>query len=360
MRVPFRERNPVPIGLAAFAVIAVALLVAMNLQSIPFLAGGREYSAAFREAAGLKADEEVRVAGVKVGQVTGMELEGSHVKVTFRVNDDVRLGDTTRAEIKIKTVLGAHYVALDPRGKGRLNRQIPVERTAVPFEVVPAISELTQRVNRIDHRQVAQSFDVLADTFRNSPDEIRASLQGLRRLSDTVASRDEELHELAGRAKNVSQLLADRNQDFARLIEDGDRILQSVRARRQVIHQLLVNTVVFSQQVNALIKENEAQLRPMLDNLEKVNAVLLKNQQNLDRLIQLFAPFARQFTDVTGTGRWFDSYIQNLIPIPASIQNPPAQGGQTQQGQGGRTQQGQGGQPRQPGSGNGNPLPFLP
>ncbi|GAA2447129.1 MCE family protein [Actinomadura vinacea] len=360
MRVPFRERNPVPIGITAFALIAVALLAAMNLQSIPFLAGGREYSAAFREAAGLKADEEVRVAGVKVGQVTGLELEGDHVKVTFRVNDDVRLGDTTRADIKIKTVLGAHYVALSPRGKGRLGEQIPLERTSVPFEIVPAISELTERVDKIDHRRVAQSFDVLSDTFRNSPEEIRGSLQGLRRLSDTVASRDEQLHELSGRARDVSQLLADRNQDFAKLIEDGDRILQAIRARRQVIHQLLINTVVFSQQVNALIKENQAQLRPMLDNLEKVNGVLLRNQQNLDRLLQLFAPFTRQFTDVTGSGRWFDSYIQNLIPIPASIQNPPAQGGQSQNGQTGNGQgrPGQGGRPGQPG--NGNPLPFLP
>ncbi|GAA3964932.1 MCE family protein [Actinomadura viridis] len=360
MRVPFRERNPVPIGLSAFAVILVALLVAMNLERVPFLAGGREYSAAFAEAAGLKPDEEVRIAGVKVGKVTGLDLEGGHVKVTFRVNDEVRLGDLTRAEIKIKTVLGAHYVALDPRGTGRLNRQIPVERTAVPFEVVPAISELTQRVGKIDQRQVARSFDVLADTFRNSPDEIKASLQGLRRLSDTIASRDEELHRLTGRAKDVSQLLADRNQDFARLIQDGDEILQAVQARRQVIHQLLVNTVVLSQQVNALIKENEGQLRPMLDSLEKVNGILLKNQQNLDRILQLFAPFARQFADVTGTGRWFDSYIQNLIPIPASIKDAPAQGGGTGQGQTGQGQTGQG-QTGQPGGRRTtNPLPFLP
>ncbi|MFB4313622.1 MCE family protein [Actinomadura sp. 21ATH] len=355
MRIPFRERNPVPIGLTAFAVIIVALLVAMNLNSIPFLSGGREHTAAFAEAAGLKADEEVRVAGVKVGQVTGLELAGDHVRVTFRVNDDVRLGDLTRAEIKIKTMLGAHYLALDPRGTGRLSKEIPVERTTVPFEVVPAISELTQRVQKIDHKQVAQSFDVLADTFRNSPEEIQASLKGLRRLSNTVASRDRELHELTGRAADVSQLLADRNQDFARLIQDGDKILQAVRARRQVIHQLLVNTVVLSQQVNALIKENEGQLRPMLDNLEKVNGVLLKNQKNLDRILQLFAPFARQFSDVTGTGRWFDAYLQNLIPIPASIKDPDAQAG----GGAGTRQNGQQGGQQQGGQRD-NPLPFLP
>lgn len=354
MRVSFRERNPVPIGLAGFAIIAVLVVLAMNLESIPLVGGGRTHTAAFKEAAGLKADEEVRIAGVKVGKVTDLELDGDHVKVTFRVDDGVRLGDRTEAGIKIKTVLGAHYLALTPRGKGELGRHIPIERTHVPFEVVPAISELSRRVGAINVEQVARAFDVLSETFKNSPDEVRASLEGLRRLSNTVASRDEQLHELAGKAKDVSKLLADRNQDFAKLVQDGDKVLQAVQARRAVIHQLLINTVTLSQQVNALINENEKQLRPMLDNLAEVNEVLLKNQNNLDRILQLFAPFARQFADVTGTGRWFDSWIQNLIPIPASIQDPPKGGGTTSKKQGGQT--GTGSPPRN----QNNPLPFLP
>lgn len=354
MRIPFRERNPVPIGLSAFAVIAVLLALAMNLDKIPLVSGGTTHTAAFKEAAGLKPDEEVRIAGVKVGKVTGLDLDGDHVKVTFRVDDGVKLGDRTEAGIKIKTILGAHYLELTPRGKGRLGRAIPIERTHTPFEVVPAISELSRRVGAIDVQQVAKSFDVLSETFKNSPEEVRASLQGLRRLSNTVASRDDELHELAGKAKNVSELLADRNQDFAKLVQDGDKVLQAVQARRAVIHQLLINTVTLSQQVNALIKENEKQLRPMLDNLAKVNGILLRNQDNLDRILKLFAPFARQFSDVTGTGRWFDSWIQNLLPIPASIQDAPASGGTATKKQGGQTR-------NQTQTGNSdNPLPFLP
>ncbi|MQY06177.1 MCE family protein [Actinomadura macrotermitis] len=353
MRIPFRERNPVPIGLAAFAIIIVLLVLALNLQNIPFIDRGKVHEAAFAEAAGLKTGEEVRVAGVKVGKVTGLDLDGDHVKVTFKVNDDVKLGSLTRAEIKIKTVLGSHFLSLDPRGGGTLGRRIPQDRTTTPFEVVPAISELSQRVSKIDYQQMAKSFDVLSDTFKNSPEEIRASLQGLRRLSNTIASRDDELHELAGRAKDVSQLLADRNQDFSKLVADGDKVLQAVQARRAVIHQLLINTVVLSQQVNALIKENEAELRPMLDNLQKVNRLLLKNQDNLDRTLQLFAPFARQFSDVTGTGRWFDNYIQNLLPIPASIKDPAKQPGAP----GGRGPNQSGGQN---GQNKNNPLPFLP
>jgi virulence factor Mce-like protein len=361
MRVPFRERNPLPLGLAALAAIVIIIVLALNLQRIPFVAGGRTYHAAFAEAAGLKSGEEVRIAGVKVGKVTGLGLDGDHVKVDFQVNDGVRVGDLSRVEIKIKTLLGAHYLAVDPRGPSRQDpgRTIPVSRTSTPFEVVPAINELSQKINPaaggIDTAQLAKSFNVLSDTFKNSPEEIKASLRGLRRLSATISSRDDELHQLLGRSTRVTQVLADRNQEFTKLITDGDKILQAVSARRAVIHQLLVNTVALSAQINALIDENQAQIGPMLANLQRVNKILLKNQGNLDRTIQLLAPFAKQFTDATGTGRWFDSYIQNLIPIPASIGQVPSKGG-TSQKSGGTSQPPSGNQGNQ----STNPLPFLP
>src|SRR5688500_2332406 len=110
MRVSYRGRNPVPIGRSAFEIIILAVAVALHLDNLPLGSGGSTHPAAFKEAAGLKADEEVRIAGVKVGKVTDVELDGDHVKVTFRVDDGVRLGDRTGADIKIKTVLGAHYV----------------------------------------------------------------------------------------------------------------------------------------------------------------------------------------------------------------------------------------------------------
>jgi phospholipid/cholesterol/gamma-HCH transport system substrate-binding protein len=362
MRVPFRQRNPVPIGLAGLATIAIALLVVMNLSSIPFIGGGTTYNAAFAEAAGLRKNEEVRIAGVKVGKVTGLDLEGDHVKVIFRVNKGVRLGDLTRAQIKIKTLLGAHYLSLDPRGPGRQDphRQIPVSRTATPFEIVPAVSQLSQRIDAIDVKQLARSFDTLSATFKDSPAEVRASLRGLRRLSTTIASRDDQLHELIGRAKNVTQVLADRNEQITKLIDDADDVLRAVQARRAVIHQLLINTVALTQQLNGLIADNQAQLGPALANLQRVNKILLKNQDNLDRILRLWVPFANQFTDSTGTGRWFDSYIQNLIPVPTSIETTPGGGGQqsTQSQQQPSQQRNSGRQPAT--SPSANPLPFLP
>src|SRR3712207_9115625 len=90
MSKPFRERNPVIIGAVSLAVIAALILAAFRAQDLPLIGGGDVYYANFTEAGGLKPNDEVRIAGVRVGKVEKLELEDGQVKVTFRVRTDSR------------------------------------------------------------------------------------------------------------------------------------------------------------------------------------------------------------------------------------------------------------------------------
>src|SRR6478672_576455 len=138
MSVPFRERNPVIVGAVSLAVITTLILGAFRAQDLPLIGGGDTYYAAFAESGGLKANDEVRIAGVRVGKVESVELDGGHVKVTFRVKTDSAFGAQTAAAIRIKTLLGAMYLALQPAGPGQLaaGSQIPEKRTSSPYDVV--------------------------------------------------------------------------------------------------------------------------------------------------------------------------------------------------------------------------------
>src|SRR5882762_4023248 len=116
----FRSRNPIPIGIVSIAVIALVLLAAVYSDDLPIIGGGTTYSAEFSEAAGLKANDEVRIAGVKVGKVKDIALDGDRVVVRFKVKG-AWVGDRTSAAIKIKTILGQKYLSLEPDGTGVLN-----------------------------------------------------------------------------------------------------------------------------------------------------------------------------------------------------------------------------------------------
>jgi phospholipid/cholesterol/gamma-HCH transport system substrate-binding protein len=312
---PFRERNPVTVGAVGLLVIAAMLLLAFNTGKIPLLAG-RHQSAALSEAGGLKPGDDVRIAGVKVGKITSVDLEKAHVRVDFTVSRSTALGSQTGAAVRIKTILGQKFLALDPAGKGRLDQEIPLSRTTAAFDVVDAFSDLAKTAENIDTNQLATSLDTIANTFRDSPKDVRAAVDGLGRLSRTVASRDDKLRSLLDHAHGVTGVLSARNAEIVSLLADGDLLLQELRKRRADIHTLLVNTATLADQLTGLVRDNRAAVRPALLHLKNVLAVLETNQGNLDSSIRLLAPFVRVFANTTGNGRWFDTYIQNLVPVP--------------------------------------------
>jgi virulence factor Mce-like protein len=312
---PFRDRNPVTIGAISLTVIALLVFLAFNTQSLPIIGGGTVYTAQFSEAAGLKPDDPVRVAGVKVGQVESLALEHGAVQVEFRVKDTF-VGDRSEAAIKIETVLGAKYLALVPIGTSELNAgtPIPLSRTASPYDVVQAFSDLSTTVDQIDTTQLASSFEVLSRTFADTPDDVRTSLQGLARLSNTISSRDAQLQQLLTATKSVTQVLADRNGEFTKLILDSNTLLQEVQARRQLIDSILTNTQRLSRQLSGLVADNREALTPALQQLSTVTDVLSRNRAALGQTVANLAPFVRVFTNTLGNGRWFDSFVENLVP----------------------------------------------
>jgi phospholipid/cholesterol/gamma-HCH transport system substrate-binding protein len=318
MAVPFRERNPVVIGAISLAVIAALMLAAFKADSLPLVGGGTAYSAAFTEAGGLKANDEVRIAGVRVGKVDAVELEGSHVRVHFKVDKGARFGTRTGAAIKVKTLLGAMYLGLEPAGPGQLeaDAEIPVDRTASPYDVVQAFSGLADTAEGLDKKELTTSLETLGALTENTPEEFRSALSGLSALSTNIAARDQQLGTLLRNTKRVATVLGDRRGDLITLMKQGDVLFRALAARRQSVHALLVATSRLSVQLTGLVRDTRADLEPALDHLGNVVDVLNKNQDNLDSSLRLLEPFYRVFANTLGNGPWFDTYIQNIPPVP--------------------------------------------
>ncbi|MFF3325325.1 MCE family protein [Streptomyces sp. NPDC002889] len=316
--IPFRERNPVVIGAVGVTTLALLAVAAFNADGLPLIGDGETYSAAFSEAGGLKPGDEVRIAGVKVGKVDEVDLDGDHVKVTFRVKGEPDFGTRTGAAIRVKTILGAKYLALQPKGPGQLaaGSEIPLNRTVPAYDVVAAFSDLTTTTEKVDTDGLAKAMDTISATFEDSPDEVRQSIKGLSKISRTVASRDQALRELLDHANGVTGVLSERSGEFSALIKDGDKLFKEIAARRAAIHSLLKSSAALGIQLSGLVEDNEKEIGPALKGLNQVVAMLERNQASLDRSVQLLAPYVRVFTNTLGNGRWFDSYIQNMVAAP--------------------------------------------
>jgi phospholipid/cholesterol/gamma-HCH transport system substrate-binding protein len=316
---PFRERNPVPIAIGGIVAIALLLLATFNLNKLPlpFFGATTTYRAAFTQAAGIESQNEVRVAGVRVGSVTGVRLDVEHkqVVVTFQVDRGTALGEQTRAAIKLKTLLGTKYLELTPEGSGTLDKDavIPVDRTSVPFQIYDAFNQFSGTLDQIDTTQLAKALDVLADTFRDTNGNARSALTGLSALSKTIASRDAELRDLLAGTRKVTAALASRDGELTKLIADADLVSKAILERRKVIAALLDDTAKLSAQLTSLVRDNRAKLDPLLDNLHSVVAVLKANLGSLDQAVAALGPFSRYATNATGNGTWLDVYSNNLV-----------------------------------------------
>ncbi len=312
---PLRERNPVLVGAIGLLLLALVAAGAYHADALPLIGGGTTYRADFTEAAGLRTGNEVRVAGVKVGKVTGVALDGDRVEVAFLVRD-TWIGDASTAAIGIKTLLGDKYLAVDPLGGAAQDpaARIPLTRTTSPYDVSKALDGLGQTLGALDTRQLAESFDAIAATFKDTPASVRGAVDGLSALSLTVASRDEQLGRLLAGSRQLTATLADQNGRVESLLSDGNLLLGELRRRREAIHALLTGTRDLGAQLSGLIQEENRQLAPTLDALDRVTTVLRANQSGLDQVLALAGPYYRLVGNTVGSGRWFDSYLCGLVP----------------------------------------------
>jgi phospholipid/cholesterol/gamma-HCH transport system substrate-binding protein len=324
---PVRERNPITVAVAGLAVVAVIILLTYFSGSLPIIGGGTGYTAYFAEAAGLQSGNEVRIAGVTVGQVTGVSLDGAKVAVTFRVKGEC-IGNRTTAAIDIKTVLGDKYLALDPLGNSQQDpsQPIPLSRTRSPYDVTQAFSSVGQQISQINAGQLAQSLQTLSAAFATTPPYVRSALRGLASLSSSVASRDATVTSLLAGARKVTGTLAGEDARFQALLGDGNLLLAELKQRQQAIHAMLVDTEALAVQLSGLVNDDQSRLGPALQALNQVTSVLQANQASLQRALALAGPYYRLLGNTIGTGRWFDVYLCGLVPRSYAPGNTPAHG----------------------------------
>ncbi|GAA2273880.1 ABC transporter substrate-binding protein [Streptomyces ruber] len=312
---PAGERGPVGVALVGLLALTLLTVLALNAGRMPLVGGGTSYSADFSEAAGLDEGDEVRVAGVKVGEVTSVTLDGAKVRVAFEAGD-AWIGDRTTAAIAIRTLLGDKYLALDPLGSGRQDpgSRIPLARTTSPYDVTQAFQDLSGTVDALDTQALAESFETVSDTFENAPPHVRDAAAGLSALSRSVSSRDAELTELLRDSARFTTTLADRKSSFETLIEDGGSLLGELRDRRDAIRALLQGSRALGTELGGLVEDNERQLGPTLEALGRVTGVLEDNSTRLEETLALVGPYYRLVGNTLGNGRWFDSYLCGVVP----------------------------------------------
>jgi phospholipid/cholesterol/gamma-HCH transport system substrate-binding protein len=311
---PVGERSPLVVGAVGFVLVTCVVLAAFQYNKLPFVKNTSDYVAYFAEAGGIKPGSTVRVSGMGVGRVSDIKLDGTRVRVGFTVRKNIELGDRTEAAIKTETILGAKMLELTPRGDGRLAGPIPLERTKSPYDLPDALGDLTTTISGLDTAQLSSALTTLAETFKETPPDLKPALQGVARFSDTLNNRDAQLRNLLGNANKVSAILGRRSQQIAGLVANSNALLMALLDERDSIDALMNNISAVSHQISGLVNDNRTQLKPALDKLNGVLEILDNRKEDLQRTLPKFKRYAMSFGECLGSGPFFKAYVANLVP----------------------------------------------
>ncbi|OMC39238.1 mammalian cell entry protein [Mycobacterium sp. IS-1264] len=302
------------VGLVGTVIVTCVVIAAFEYNKLPFIKNTNDYSAYFSEAGGIKTGSTVRVSGMGVGRVSEIRLDGTKVRVGFTVRKDIQLGDRTEAAIKTETILGSKMLELTSRGNGSLTGPIPLERTRSPYDLPDALGDLTTTISGLDTAQLSSALTTLANTFKETPPDLKPALQGVARFSETLNSRDAQLRSLLGNANKVSAVLGKRSQQIASLVANSNALLAALLDERDSLDALMNNLTAVSHQISGLVNDNRTQLKPALDKLNGVLEVLDNRKEDLQRTLPKFKRYAMSFGECLGSGPFFKAYVANLIP----------------------------------------------
>ena len=311
---PFAERNRLVMGAIGLGLTAGIVVIALQYDKIPFVNQVNDYSAYFAEAGGLTTGARVQVSGLRVGEVSSIELDGPRVLVKFTVDNDVRIGDRSEAAIKTRGLLGSKILEVTSRGDGRQDGTIPVERTTSPYQLPDALGDLATTISGLNTNQLSDSLRVLAETFSDTPPDLKIAVEGVARFSDTLNQRDAQLRQLLTNANKSTAVLAERSDQVVGLIGNTNALLAELRSQSAALDQISGNISALSQQLEGFIAENRETMKPAIDKLNGVLTILDNRKERLQKSIKLLDSYAMSLGESVSSGPFFKNYIANLLP----------------------------------------------
>lgn len=312
----FRERSPVVVGIISIIVLAALVTFAFYIDRIPALKQAYDIKAEFADAAGLSAENQVRVAGIKVGTVSDIQLAGDHVDVTMEIENHIQIPKDAFAEIKLATLLGTKFIDIEAKGGGPFMEEgdlIPRERTAVPYEIYQASNQGTNVLEDLDGPALNKMLVELTDLTRVVKEEVGTALSGLNELGAGLNAKEKELRSLLEGADELTGTLSDEGDNIVRLIDASNEVLGSLASKREQVQSLLEVTKQMAANLSDLIRDNRGRLDSILADLHKALIVLERNVKHVDMAMEYAGPSSRYFGSIWTQGRWGDIYSCALI-----------------------------------------------
>ncbi|MGW5574921.1 MlaD family protein [Nocardia thailandica] len=245
---PSTKRRELRMGVIGLTLVVLGMVAAGVVYVVPF--GKTTYTAELTEAQSVRTGDDVRLAGISVGEVTSLELRPDKVVMRFTVDDDVFVGDQTSLDVRMLTVVGGNYVALFPAGSRPLgDAVIPADRIRLPYSLIETFQDATAPLAATDGDTVRKNLAAANDALTTSPETLRNTLDTVGtyvdmldrqrgQVSKSIAILDEYITMYDGAKSDLGRLMDNVNVLEDLLLGRRAELAEAIRVLSDVVNRV--------------------------------------------------------------------------------------------------------------------------
>jgi len=309
------DREKLLVG-AASLIVVIALVWAGLRVTAGVYEGGWEIRAVFTHVGqGLDSFSDVRVRGVKIGTVTGLQLDAhGNAVVTMLIEDDVQIADTASAAIEPLSIFGPKFVQIIPGANEAAGPYLEPDEDSSPIILdTDAPTSLEDMFDRAD--EVLQSMEpqdlltivhTLAESLDGNGERFDRILDDTAVIGDLAAGTSDQALGFVEDAARLGGVLGPRGDEIIDTARTLNQLLPDLTAREDNFSQLLDQATRIAQQATALLDDNAEEINDVLETLVTIAFPALQAaSSNLDGLPDFIRALARFF-----------QFLSDVIHIP--------------------------------------------
>ena len=303
-------------------------LLAITIGNISF-GSTKSYQAIFSDATGVVKGDDIRVAGVKVGTVDGVEIyDRTEALVKFSVETTTQLTESTYATIRYRNLVGQRYIALTEGVGGssvlRDGATIPLKRTAPALDLTVLFNGFKPLFAAMTPDDVNKLSYELIRVFQGEGGTLEGLLRDTASVTTTLASRDRLVGELIDNLNQTLTTIGDRDTQLSNLIIQFRKFIGGLSSDREAILGSLDSISALSVQTANLVTGIRPGLTKDITQLRKVTGNINANRSEVDRALKVLPIKLTKVGRTAIYGSWFNFYLcefKGEVVVPG-LKNP--------------------------------------
>jgi phospholipid/cholesterol/gamma-HCH transport system substrate-binding protein len=308
--------------------IATGMLV-VTIGNVSF-GDTKEFKAVFSDATGVVNGDDVRVAGVKVGNVEDVEIvDQTKALVTFKVDSDHPVSDSTFAAIRYRNLVGQRYIALTQGVGGpsllREGATIPLSRTSPALDLTVLFNGFKPLFEALSPSDVNKLAYEIITVFQGEGGTMESLLAHTASVTTELASRDQIIGQLIENLNEVMVTLGNRDTELSNLLIKLREFISGLSQDRQAILGSLDSVSSLAVETSDLVTGIRPSLTEDISQLRRVARNIDADKAEVDRALKVLPIKLNKVGRTAIYGSWFNFYLCNFsgrIRLPGGATVP--------------------------------------